>query len=38
MAETTVRTKATIHRAKDEIASRMDDGGFFPSDLMQPLP
>ena len=35
MAETTARTKATIQRAKDEIASRMDDGGFFPRDLFR---
>mmetsp|Transcript_17543 Transcript_17543/g.28706 ORF Transcript_17543/g.28706 Transcript_17543/m.28706 type:complete len:412 (-) Transcript_17543:769-2004(-) len=35
MAETTARTKATIQRAKDEISSRMDDGGFFPRDLLR---
>lgn len=35
MAETTARTKATIQRAKDELESKMDDGGFFPRDLIR---
>jgi hypothetical protein len=34
IAESTARTKASIQRAKDEIISKMDDGGFFPRDLL----
>jgi hypothetical protein len=35
ISEGAARSKATIQRAKNAVISKMEDGGFFPRDLIR---